>query len=75
MKKVFFLLLVLLAFGNIHAQNWNNINSNKPSAPQVKLISSSEEQIVVNFHFDGFFTDDTQRKTDGCFRSQDGLYA
>ena len=56
MKKVFFLLLVLLAFGNIHAQNWNNINSNKPSAPQVKLISSSEEQIVVNFHFDGFFT-------------------
>ena len=56
MKKVFFLLLVLLAFSNIHAQNWNNINSNKPSAPQVKLISSSEEQIVINFHFDGFFT-------------------
>lgn len=56
MKKVLFLLLVLLAFGNIHAQNWKNINSNNPAAPQVNLISSSDEQIVVNFSFDGYFT-------------------
>ena len=46
MKKTLFTLLALLMVGSIFAQK----------APQTKLISSSEEQIVVNFQLNGFST-------------------
>ena len=46
MKKTLFLLLALLMVGSGFAQR----------APQTKLISSSEEQIVVNFQLNGFST-------------------
>jgi len=46
MKKTLFLLLALLMVGIGFAQR----------APQTKLISSSEERIVVNFHLNGFNT-------------------
>ena len=41
-----------LTFG----QKWTALSSDKPVQPQVKLISSSEEQIVVNFSLGGFNT-------------------
>ena len=44
MKKTLFLLLALLFVGSGFAQR----------APQAKLISSSEEQIVVNFQLNGY---------------------
>ena len=46
MKKTLFLLLALLMVGSGFAQR----------APQTKLISSSEESIVVNFQLNGFST-------------------
>ena len=46
MKKTLFLLLALLMVGSGFAQK----------APQTKLISSSEESIVVNFQLNGFST-------------------
>ena len=44
MKKTLTLLLTLLVFGSVFAQK----------APSTKLISSSEEQVVVNFQLNGF---------------------
>ena len=46
MKKTLFLLLALLMVGSGFAQR----------APQAKLISSTEESIVVNFQLNGFST-------------------
>ncbi|MCR4848058.1 MAG: T9SS type A sorting domain-containing protein [Bacteroidales bacterium] len=46
MKKSLFILLALLMVGSAFAQK----------APQTKLISSSEESIVVNFQLNGFST-------------------
>ncbi len=46
MKKTLFLLLALLMVGSGFAQR----------APQTKLISSTEDRIVVNFHLNGFST-------------------
>lgn len=50
MKKTLSLLLALLMVGIGFAQR----------APQTKLISSSEESIVVNFHLNGFTTTKVQ---------------
>ena len=50
MKKTLFLLLALLMVGSGFAQR----------APQTKLVSSSEERIVVNFHLNGFNTTKVQ---------------
>ena len=46
MKKTLFVLLALLMVGSAFAQK----------APQAKLISSTEESIVVNFQLNGFST-------------------
>ena len=46
MKKTLFLLLALLMVGSGFAQR----------APQAKLVSSSEDRIVVNFQLNGFST-------------------
>ena len=46
MKKTLFVLLALLMVGSAFAQK----------APQTKLISSTEESIVVNFQLNGFST-------------------
>ena len=50
MKKTLLLLLALVMVGSAFAQK----------APQTKLVSSSEECIVVNFHLNGFSTDKVQ---------------
>jgi hypothetical protein len=50
MKKALFLLLALVMVGSGFAQK----------APQAKLISSSEDRIVVNFHLNGFSTEKVQ---------------
>lgn len=56
MKKTFFtLMLVAMSFVTF-GQRWTALSSNVPAAPQVSLISSSEEQIVVNFSLEGFYT-------------------
>lgn len=48
-------MLVAMSFVTF-GQRWTALSSNTPAQPQVKLISSSEEQIVVNFTLGGFST-------------------
>ena len=48
-------MLVAMSFVTF-GQRWTALSSNTPAQPQVKLISSSEEQIVVNFSLGGFNT-------------------
>ncbi len=48
-------MLAALSFVTF-GQRWTALSSDKPAQPQVKLISSSEEQIVVNFSLSGFYT-------------------
>ncbi|MCQ2314554.1 MAG: C25 family cysteine peptidase [Bacteroidales bacterium] len=54
MKKTFLTLIFaamsILTFG----QKWTAMGSDTPSQPQVRLISSDEKQIVVNFSLEGF---------------------
>jgi hypothetical protein len=54
MKKVFFSLVFVAMSIMTMAQQWVGINGNTPAAPQVKLVSSSEQQVVVDFSLSGF---------------------
>ena len=54
MKKVLFSLVFLAMSMMTMAQQWVGINGNTPAAPQVKLVSSSEQQVVVDFSLSGF---------------------
>ena len=54
MKKVLFSLMFLAMSMMTMAQQWVGINGNTPAAPQVKLVSSSEQQVVVDFSLNGF---------------------
>ena len=55
MKKVLFSLLFVALSVMTFAQRWTSINSNIPASPEVKLVSSSEQQVVVDFSLDGFY--------------------
>ena len=54
MKKVVFTLAFVAMSIMTMAQQWVGINGNTPAAPQVKLISSSEAKVVVDFSLSGF---------------------
>ena len=54
MKKVVFTLALVAMSIMTMAQQWVGINGNTPAAPQVKLISSSEAKVVVDFSLSGF---------------------
>ena len=54
MKKVVFTLAFVAMSIMTMAQQWVGINGNTPAAPQVKLVSSSEQQVVVDFSLSGF---------------------
>ena len=54
MKKVVLSLALLAMSIMTMAQQWVSINGNTPAAPQVKLVSSSEQQVVVDFSLSGF---------------------
>ena len=46
-----FVALSVMAF----AQQWTGIGKSNPAKPEVKLISSSEQQVVVDFSLSGFY--------------------
>ena len=37
------------------AQQWTSISKSNPAGPEVKLVSSSEQQVVVDFSLGGFY--------------------
>ena len=55
MKKVLFSLLFVALSVMTYAQRWTSISSNAPANPVVKLVSSSEQQVVVDFSLGGFY--------------------
>ena len=54
MKKSLFTLLLVAMSAMAFAQQWTGISSNAPVGPEVKLVSSSEQQVVVDFSLGGF---------------------
>ena len=55
MKKLLFSLLFVALSATTFAQRWTSISSNAPAGPEVKLVSSSEQQVVIDFSLGGFY--------------------
>jgi len=55
MKKLTFAFVFILLSINIFAQEWTNLDSNKPSSPKVELISETNEEIAVHFQLGGYY--------------------
>lgn len=56
MRKIALFLSLLLLTVNIYAQQGTRLSNGKASKPQVELVTSNDNQIVVNFHLNGFNT-------------------
>ncbi len=56
MKRIALLSFIILLSTSIFAQRWNNISSVNPDAPTIKLVSSSEDEIIISFHLNGYYT-------------------
>ena len=55
MKKVLFSLVFVAMSAMAFAQQWTSFGKSTPSKPEVKLVSSSERQIIVDFSLGGFY--------------------
>ena len=55
MKKVLFSLLFVAVSAMAFAQQWTGISKSTPAGPEVKLISSSESKVVIDFSLGGFY--------------------
>ncbi|MDP3441247.1 MAG: C25 family peptidase propeptide domain-containing protein, partial [Ignavibacteria bacterium] len=56
MKKISLLFSVILLSLVSYAGEWTSIKSEKPAAIQQKLLNSNEENIVIQFTIDGFYS-------------------
>ena len=54
MKKLFLSFVFVALSAMTFAQQWNDLGKSNPAGPEVKLVSSSEKQIVVDFALGGF---------------------
>ena len=54
MKRVLFSLVFVALSAMTFAQQWTSLGKSTPSKPEVKLVSSSEQQIVIDFSLGGF---------------------
>ena len=54
MKKVLFSLILVALSTMTFAQQWTSISKSTPSTPEVRLISSSEKEVLINFTLGGF---------------------
>ena len=54
MKRVLFSLVFVALSAMAFAQQWTSLGKSTPSKPEVKLVSSSEQQIVIDFSLGGF---------------------
>ena len=55
MKKVLFSLLFVALSVMTFGQQWNSLGKASPAGPEVSLVSSNEQQIVVDFTLGGFY--------------------
>lgn len=54
MKKVLFTLMFVALSSLTFAQQWTSLGKSTPSAPEVTLVSSGEQQVIVDFKLGGF---------------------
>ena len=54
MKRVLFSLVFVALSAMAFAQQWTSLGKSTPSKPEVKLVSSSEQQIIIDFSLGGF---------------------
>ena len=55
MKKLFLSLMLVAVSAMAFAQQWNSLGKSSPAGPEVKLVSSSENQVVIDFTLNGFY--------------------
>ncbi|MCR5659976.1 MAG: hypothetical protein K6G25_11710, partial [Bacteroidales bacterium] len=55
MKRVLFSLVFVALSAMTFAQQWTSLGKSTPSKPEVKLVSSNERQIVIDFSLGGFY--------------------
>ena len=55
MKKVLFSLVFVALSAMAFGQQWTSLGKSNPAGPEVTLISSSEQQVVVDFSLGGFY--------------------
>ena len=55
MKKLFLSLVLVALSATTFAQQWNGISKDSPAGPEVKLVSSSETEVVIDFSLSGFY--------------------
>ncbi len=56
MKRFFLLISLFLVASYSYAQGWVGVNSDSPTTIKKSLISSTENEIVVDVKVDGYFT-------------------
>lgn len=54
MKKLFLSLVFVALSAMTFAQQWTSISKSNPAGPEVSLVSSSEQKVVVDFTLGGF---------------------
>ena len=54
MRKALFTLIFVALSTMTFAQQWTSISKSNPASPEVKLISSSEKEVIVDFTLGGF---------------------
>ena len=60
MKKTFLSLLLVALSAMAFAQQWTSLGKSSPAGPEAKLISSSEQQVVIDFTLPGFNTTEVE---------------
>lgn len=55
MKKVLFSLVFVTLSVLAFAQQWTSLGKSTPIGPEVKLVTSSEQQVVVDFSLEGYY--------------------
>lgn len=55
MKKTILSLLFVALSVMAFAQQWNSIGKSTPAGPEVNLVSSSEQQVVIDFSLNGYY--------------------
>ena len=58
MKKLSALICIIFLTTHIFAQEWTAVDSPKPTAPKVKLLSDTEQVTEVSFSLGGFFKEE-----------------
>lgn len=54
MKKLFLSFVFVALSAMTFAQQWTSLGKSSPAAPEVKLVSSNEQQVVIDFSLGGF---------------------